>query len=118
MRCRSTTSRIDRVRPGAAARDIAHAMLASYRPLAILTYQNNGVYSGQEVPHYHFHVIPRQEGSDWGIGPPQLRKFPSAGRVAGTHHDPSNEASRLKRVKVDRPELSATVDLLRQHLKP
>lgn len=45
MRCRSTTSRIDRVRPGAAARDIAHAMLASYRPLAILTYQNNGVYS-------------------------------------------------------------------------
>src|SRR5690606_1630147 len=38
-----------------AAREIAVAMLHAYRPLGVLTYQNNGVYSGQEVPHYHFH---------------------------------------------------------------
>ncbi|HEU5210430.1 MAG TPA: HIT family protein [Longimicrobiales bacterium] len=100
----------------AAARDVARAMLAAFRPLAILTYQNNGVYSGQEVPHYHYHVVPRQQGSDWGIGPPQLQKFPAAGRVAGTHHDPSGDAARMKRVRVDRETLFRTAELLRRNL--
>lgn len=99
-----------------AAREIAQAMLAAFNPLAILTYQNNGVYSGQEVPHYHFHIIPRQRGSDWGIGPPQLRKFPSAGRVMGTPHDPSTDASRVERVQLDPSKLKRTAELLRRHL--
>ena len=55
-----------------AARRLAEAQLKAFRPLGILTFQNNGVYSGQETPHFHFHVVPRQRGSDWGIGPPQL----------------------------------------------
>jgi histidine triad (HIT) family protein len=41
-----------------AAREVAHGLLTTYKPLGILTFQNNGVYSGQVAPHYHFHVVP------------------------------------------------------------
>ena len=84
-----------------AAREVAQALLASYMPLGILTFQNNGVYSGQEVPHYHFHIVPRQPGSDWGIGPPQLRNFPNAGRAAGTMSDSASDDGRRQRARVD-----------------
>ena len=40
-----------------AAKRIAEALVACYQPLGVLTFQNNGVYSGQEVPHYHVHVF-------------------------------------------------------------
>ena len=53
------------------AKRVAEALVGAFDPLGILTFQNNGVYSGQETPHFHFHVVPRQRGSDWGIAPPR-----------------------------------------------
>lgn len=100
----------------AAAKRIAEAQVSAYQPLGILTFQNNGVYSGQETPHYHYHVVPRQMGSDWGIGPPQLATFDGAGRERGTVHDAGGDAERLKRVRVSAGQLAETAALLRLNL--
>ena len=99
-----------------AAKRVAHALIKAYQPLGILTFQNNGVYSGQETPHYHFHVVPRQPGSDWGIGPPQLAVFDGVGRIRGTPHDPSGDEERRKRVQVGAAVLHETAERLRECL--
>ena len=98
------------------AKRVAEALVKSYSPLGILTFQNNGVYSGQETPHFHFHVVPRQKGSDWGIGPPQLATFEGAGRKRGTTYDPSGDAHRLERVRSSDQRLKEAVHLIRSNL--
>jgi diadenosine tetraphosphate (Ap4A) HIT family hydrolase len=99
-----------------AAQRVAQALDKAYQPLGILTFQNNGVFSGQETPHFHFHVVPRQEGSDWGIGPPQLATFDGAGRQRGTPHDPGGDAARRERVRVTSGQLAGTAARIRSNL--
>lgn len=58
-----------------AAKKIAQVFVKAFAPDGVLLYQNNGVGSGQEVPHFHLHVVPRQPTSDWGFGPPHIARL-------------------------------------------
>jgi diadenosine tetraphosphate (Ap4A) HIT family hydrolase len=70
----------------AAAKRIAGALVETYSPDGVLLYQNNGIGSGQEVPHFHLHVVPRQPESDWGFGPPHLERLEREGRLRHQDH--------------------------------
>lgn len=88
----------------ASAKRLAEALVRAYSPNGVLLYQNNGIGSGQEVPHYHLHVVPRQPGSDWGFGPPHLERLEREGRSKHQDH----------RVVTD--EKKQTVAEIRKHL--
>jgi diadenosine tetraphosphate (Ap4A) HIT family hydrolase len=87
----------------AAAQRAARALVNAFDPDGILLYQNNGVGSGQEVPHFHLHVVPRRAQSDWGSGPPHLAKI--EGRPVHLDHT------------ADTPDKRHTADLVRNHLR-
>lgn len=69
-----------------AAKRVMNAFVAAYAPDGVLLYQNNGVGSGQEVPHFHLHVVPRRPDSDWGFGPPHIARLESPNRPAHLDH--------------------------------
>ena len=64
-----------------AARRVGTALVEEFDSDGLLLYQNNGIVSGQEVPHFHLHVVPlTAEAKSWGSGPPHIaaiegRKF-------------------------------------------
>ena len=64
----------------AAVRRLAVAMEQALDPDGITVYQNNGVVSNQEVPHFHMHVVPRRYGSGWGEGPKHIAAIDNAVR--------------------------------------
>ena len=56
-----------------AVRRMSRALLKAYDPDGLNLIQNNGIVAGQSAPHLHMHVVPRRnEGSDWGNGPPHI----------------------------------------------
>ena len=100
-----------------ASQRLMAAIVAAYDPLGVLVFQNNGVFSGQTVPHYHLHVVPRQPGSDWGVGPPHHAKLDGVGRVPGTPHNPSNDEERVKRAYASLDARRAEAERIRTHLR-
>lgn len=70
----------------AAAKRLTKVMVKEFSPDGVLLYQNNGVGSGQEVPHFHMHVVPRRAQSDWGLGPPHIANLEQAHRPKHLDH--------------------------------
>jgi len=69
-------------------------LVNTFDPDGILIYQNNGVGSGQEVPHFHMHVVPRQQGSDWGLGPPHIAHIARRDSGGKFDHEVDSDAKR------------------------
>jgi histidine triad (HIT) family protein len=89
----------------AAAKRIARVMVSAFDPDGVLVYQNNGVASLQEVPHYHLHVVPRRMGSEWGGGPPHIARLEEGRRPPHLDHAVVTDEKRL------------TVERLRDHVR-
>jgi histidine triad (HIT) family protein len=78
----------------AAAKRLMSVMIDAFAPDGVLLYQNNGAGSGQEVPHFHLHVVPRRPNSDWGLGPPHIARFGAAGPLEHLDHAVMTDAKR------------------------
>ena len=86
------------------AKRMANIMMQAFDPDGILLYQNNGIGSGQEVPHFHLHVVPRRPKSDWGLGPPHIYRLEQERQPAHLNHVVATKAKR------------STVETLRSYL--
>ena len=65
---------------------MARAVRRAYRPPGMNVWESNGEAGGQEVPHVHFHVLPRHHGD--GL----LRVYPDAHPRTFGPADPTLEA--------------------------
>ncbi len=103
----------------AASRRLMRAMEAAFGPMGVFVFQNNGVYSGQVTPHYHMHVVPRQFGSDWGVGPLHIGRFPEAGWAPTSPafaETPDETAARVSRARVSVEARREAAARIRAHL--
>ena len=66
--------------------ELARKVNRAFSPDGVLTACANGPGAGQEVPHLHFHVIPRNEGADFGF------QFPES------YHDSMAPREELERI--------------------
>ena len=41
---------------------VARAVYEAFDPAGLNIFQNNGIASGQSIPHYHVHIVPRYPG--------------------------------------------------------
>ena len=87
-----------------AVRRVSNALVSAYSPDGLTLYQNNGVASLQEVPHFHMHVVPRRKRSDWGVGPPHIAAI----------ERPAQEV--LARAKIDTRREIEVAEEIRGHL--
>ena len=62
-------------------RSVVLAVTKAFEPGGITVYQNNGIASGQEIPHVHMHVVPRY-ADDGGPLAPRGPVIPFDERVA------------------------------------
>jgi histidine triad (HIT) family protein len=46
------------------AKRLVRAVVACFGAVGANVFQNNGAKSGQQIPHYHVHIVPRYEASD------------------------------------------------------
>jgi diadenosine tetraphosphate (Ap4A) HIT family hydrolase len=74
----------------AAAQRLSHMIMRAFDPDGLLLYQSNGLGSGQEVPHFHLHVVPRRTNGGWGGGPPLLAEV-ERGAVSLDHTEVTEE---------------------------
>lgn len=69
------------------AKRVAQALLASLRCEGVTLRQNNGPASGQDVWHFHLHVVPRWSNDHWGKQTPEFMPEPERARLAKVIRD-------------------------------
>lgn len=52
----------------AATQAVAHILRSKLQPDGLNVFQNNGAAAGQEVFHYHVHLVPRRAGERTSLG--------------------------------------------------
>ena len=61
----------------AANHKVASVLRGAFEPEGMTLFQNNGIASGQTVPHYHTHIVPRYKDGNWKGGAPPTITEPS-----------------------------------------